>query len=328
MKKWCYYGVIIACAACLWVGCSKTPVTSSSLSSWMEPQEKLKVLSTTAMIDDIVREIGGDDILHMTLIHGQLDPHSYELVKGDSEKLACADILFYNGLELEHGASLKYQLSKHPCAHALGDHLAQSEELIFIDHQVDPHIWMDVELFSHIIDPIVTVLSQHDPEHAEGFARRGEEMRCKMLVLDHTIYEKMQAIPSERRYLIASHDAFFYFARRYLSSPGEVTWKERFAAPEGLAPEGQISSKNIQAITHYAKAHQVSVIFPESNLNQDALKKIVGVLNGEGVKARLSKEPLYGDAMGDVGSSADSYLKMMNHNAEVINSSLLGGLHE
>jgi len=66
------------------------------------------------------------------------------------------------------------------------------------------------------------------------------------------------------------------------------------------------------------------VMFSESNLSQDALKKVVSVLYQKGINSCLAEEPLYGDAMGDQGSNADSYLNMMQHNADVIALHLSG----
>lgn len=312
-------------------GCRDTQIDGRhrALQAWMEPNEKLKILSTTAMIDDLVASIGQDYILHQTLIQGQLDPHGYELVKGDGEKIECADLIFYNGLELEHGASLKYQLTHQSKAYALGDMLLGKEgiDLIFLEKQVDPHIWMDIELFSHVIDPIVEKMSVYDPEHAQVFLENGRALKKKMELLDQKIYRQMQEIPSQSRYLITSHDAFFYFTRRYLAESSEYknqTWKERFAAPEGLAPDGQISPLDIQVIIDYALAHHVKALFPESNLNRDALRKIIEVLNQRGAHVTLAKEPLYGDTMGDIGSGAETYLQMMEYNANQISSSLQG----
>lgn len=335
MKK-----IILLCLLCFGVFACTTgnrtkkerSLRGSSLYEWMTPSKQLKVLSTTAMIDDLVGKIGGEHITNRVLIKGQLDPHSYELVKGDNEIISCADIIFYNGLELEHGASLKYHLTTHLQAYSLGEALANKEKslLLFSEGQVDPHIWMDVRLFSDVIEPIVSILSERDPLHAEAFKSNGENLRKEMLLLDAAIEQKMKEVPKDRRYLIASHDAFFYFARRYLAEDSELEsslWKKRFAAPEGLAPDGQISPKDIQAIIEYAIDHNVKVIFPESNLNKDALKKIVSVLNQKGVEAILAKETLYGDAMGDKGSDADSYLKMMEHNANIIAIYLKGAVN-
>ena len=324
------YALMVSMSVWL-TGCRDTKVDDhhKALQAWMEPNEKLKVLSTTAMIDDLVASIGQDYILHQTLIQGQLDPHGYELVKGDGEKIGCADLIFYNGLELEHGASLKYQLTHQPKAYALGDMLLGQEgvDLIFLEGQVDPHIWMDIDLFSHAIDPLVEKMSLYDPEHAQIFFENGQKLKKQMDQLDQKIYQQMQNIPSQSRYLITSHDAFFYFARRYLAESSEYknqTWKERFAAPEGLAPDGQISPLDIQVIIDYALTHHVQALFPESNLNQDALRKIIEVLNQKGARVVLAKEPLYGDTLGDIGSGAETYLQMMEYNANQISLSLQG----
>ena len=75
------------------------------------------------MIDDLVGQVGGDLIDHIPLIFGEIDPHSYELVKGDDEKISHAQIVFANGLNLEHGASLRYKLDKHPSVVFLGEEI-------------------------------------------------------------------------------------------------------------------------------------------------------------------------------------------------------------
>src|SRR5271163_3592573 len=94
---------------------------SVSTDRWLEENDKLKVLSTTAQIDDLVTSIGGDRVDSRVLIRGDLDPHSYEMVKGDGEKLAGADLIFYNGLGLEHGANLHVYLRGSLHALAVGE---------------------------------------------------------------------------------------------------------------------------------------------------------------------------------------------------------------
>ena len=100
-------------------GCGSSP--ESPLHRWMQDNGKVKILSTTAMIDDLVGQIGGDRVDHLVLITGEMDPHSYEMVKGDEEKFSCASLIFFNGLGFEHGASLRAQLQNHPHAIALGN---------------------------------------------------------------------------------------------------------------------------------------------------------------------------------------------------------------
>ena len=305
-------------------GCSKdTTPAPSEFQTWMSDNGRIKVLSTTAMIDDLVGQIGRDRIDHLTLIVGEIDPHSYELVKGDDEKLSYAQIVFCNGLGLEHGASLRYRLQQHPNSIALGDQIQKKYpgQILMIGGQMDPHIWMDVSLWSKTIDPIVQTLSKLDPEYAGFYQMNGEELLKHMLNVDKKIFDRLQSVPDEKRFLVTSHDAFHYFTRRYLASDEErssMEWMKRCAAPEGLAPDGQLSTMDIQKIIDFLCSHPIGVVFPESNVSKDSLKKIVNACQEKGLAVKISKEMLYGDAMGAKDSDANTYLKVMQHNSETI----------
>jgi manganese/zinc/iron transport system substrate-binding protein len=298
----------------------------SSLEQWMQNNGKIKVLSTTAMIDDLVARIGGDKIDHLCLIVGEIDPHSYELVKGDDEKFERADLLFHNGLCLEHGASLHHRIEKHSSAVAVGDKIQKLHpgKILWRKSQVDPHIWMDVELWSEAIPIIEVELSKRLPNEAEYFHKRAEVLKEECLLVHRTIKERLRKIPEEKRYLVTSHDAFDYFTRAYLREEGEMTWQHRFTAPEGLAPEGQISPADIQAVIDHLLQHQIHALFPESNVSRDALKKIAEACASKGFHVKIIKTPLHGDAMGPKGSTADGYLPMMLHNADVLVSAWEG----
>jgi manganese/zinc/iron transport system substrate-binding protein len=287
-------------------GCSQDPLP---LNAWMASSGKIKVASTTAMIDDLVARVGGEKIDHLTLIHGDIDPHSYELVKGDAEKLSCAQIVFYNGLGLEHGASLRYYLENHPKAVALGNVVQKKhpEAILIIKNQVDPHIWLDILLWKEVVDPIVEELSLLDPENRAYFMENGERLKEEMDKTHAAIVAKLQAVPQSRKYLVTSHDAFNYFTRRYL---GE---EERCRAPEGLAPDGQLSCADIQAIIDHLHRYEIGVVFPESNVSRDALKKIVSACKEKGIVVKIAQEPLYADTLGQ-----NNYLKMMEQNVDVL----------
>ncbi|MCH9609291.1 MAG: Periplasmic zinc-binding protein TroA [Chlamydiales bacterium] len=306
----------ICLVLCFLASCSKV----DRHQQWWESNGKVKVLSTIAMIDDFVAEIGGEHVDTMSLIRGELDPHSYELVKGDDEKFMYADLIFYNGLGLEHARSLRGNLEGNPKAIAVGDPiLKENPSLILkIEGECDPHIWMDITLWMKTIRTIVHSLSAVDPIHTSDYVAAGEKLYTKMEDADRTVYRTMQSIPPERRYLVTSHDAFHYFARRYLALPGEVNWRRRCAAPEGLAPDAQLSVSDIYKIIRHIEKYHVSILFPESNLSRDSLRKILRAGRERGVEIMLAKEPLFGDAIG----SAENYLEMISHNVDVISREL------
>lgn len=314
--------LLIAWVVCLFAhSCSSGD--DSSLNAWMFDKNKIKVLSTTAMIDSLVGAIGGEKIVHIPLIFGEIDPHSYELVKGDGEKFAQAGVVFANGLGLEHGASVRYQLERHPNAIFLGDIIQKQnpEKIIHIDHQVDPHLWMDISLWSLCIDPICEALCKIDPEGAKYYQTNAAALREVLLKRDIEIYSTMQDISEKKRYLVTSHDAFNYFARRYLATPQEEKnnqWRKRFEAPEGLAPDGQLSALDIHKIVHHLQEYGIRVIFPESNVSRDSLKKIMHVCRQKGIQVRIAQSILYGDAMGAADSDTNTYEHMISHNANAM----------
>jgi len=307
--------------------CCSSP-KKGELKEWMEPSGRLKVLATTAMIQDLVQKIGGDQIDILTLIQGDLDPHSYQLVKGDDEKLGFANLIFYNGLGLEHTPSIYLALAHNPRAISLGGEIekARPDLILTYGQDVDPHIWTDVSLWKLAVPSIVQALSEKDPIHAEEYRRRGQKTYRELDALDQQITNIMQDIPEEKRYLVTSHDAFNYFSRRYLASSEERadgSWEKRFQAPEGLSPDSQLSPYQIQHLIDHLKTYQIEVLFPETNLNPDSILKIVDAGNKKGLNVRMATTPLYGDAMGPKGSDGDTYEKMMLHNAKTIRSGLM-----
>lgn len=297
----------------------------SSLDLWIESNDKVRVLCTIAMINDVVEAIGGDAVHCLTLIDHELDPHSYELVKGDDEKLAAADMIVYNGLGLEHAPALRTLLEGSPKALSVGDAVRKvsPSEILFVDIMPDPHIWMDISLWSQTIDPIKDRLVQLVPEQRSAIEKRAEDLRQRMLKAHGEIKEMLSQIPENRRYIVTSHDAFAYFCRAYLREGNETDWRRRCQAPEGLAPDGQLSPLDIDRIVKHLEKHSISVIFSESNVNQDSIRKVVDAGSSLGLKIRISENSLYGDSMGPHESKGDGYLKMISHNARVIHGEIL-----
>jgi len=299
----------------LLLGCSQNTTKQASLKYWMHDSSELRVLCTTAQVGDIVSNIGGEKIKVSILIQGDLDPHSYELVKGDDEKIIHADLVFYNGLNLEHGASLSTSLQSRTKALSIGEQIKERfpEKILKKGEIVDPHLWMDISVWQLGIEPITEQLCRQDPENAPYYKERALLLSERMGNAHLALKEKMGQIPEKKRYLLTSHDAFRYFARGYLSQETETEWQQRFAAPEGLAPDGQLSSIDIQKMIDFLKVHRVSVLFPESNVSRDSIQKIADAGRELNLDVKVCLETLYGDSMSNL-----SYLEMMEKNGDII----------
>jgi manganese/zinc/iron transport system substrate-binding protein len=305
---------ILSIALCLiplfFSGCTQTP-------DFGGPERK-KILCTIAQIGNLVSEIGGDRVEVQVLVPGELNPHSYELVKGDDEKIQGADLVFYNGLGLEHGASLSAMIKAYPRGVAVGESIERlhPEKILWSEGTIDPHIWMDISLWAEAVDPMLKEMIAIDPEGREYYSERAAELKTKMMATDKQIFEMIQSIRAEKRFLVTSHDAFQYFAKRYLMEKNEPDWEKRFKAPEGLSPDGQLNPIDIQKIIDHLAFYDIRVLFPESNVSRDSIRKIVDAGKKIGLEIQISSEVLYGDSL------KGSYLEGMLHNANSIVRSL------
>lgn len=299
--------LLFLCSALGLVSCGKKKIPPAS-------EQKLKVVSTTAMIGELVDLIAKDRVDSYVLITGEIDPHSYELVKGDLSKLKSASVVYYQGLGLEHGASLVSYLKSAPNAYAVGDVLEKdfSDRLIHHDGYLDPHVWLDLDLWKHTVPGITEQLSSIDPDGRQFYESNAQELIKKMEELDQSIIALLNNVPEHKKYLVTSHTAFSYFTRRYIAT--DDLWHKRHMAPEGLAPESQISLYDIEKVVSYISEHGIRVIFTESNVSKDAINKIIDVCKKSGWIIECAEKPLFGDALFD----EKGYLDMMWHNATLL----------
>ena len=277
---------------------------------------KQNVMSTTVVIDSVVKEIVGDKINTSVLIEGEADPHSYQMRKGDREKIYAADLIFANGLSLEHSPSLYYHLEQERAVF-LGDVLLQErpEWIISNNGEIDPHMWMDLQIMQKVAAMICEKVSKLDPVNKEFYEKNCTLLEQKMEELDTKIMGMMESIPDSKRYLVSSHDAFMYFIRRYFpSSTGE-----RLFSMQGISTESEISLKRIRQVINYIKDHGITTIFFESNLPKDCILKVLEICSSFGMEVKISEDPLYGDTLGGM-----TYLEMMEHDAKVIVENLRG----
>jgi manganese/zinc/iron transport system substrate-binding protein len=282
-----------------------------------EIDKKPQILSTTVMIDSLVKEIVQEKFSTILLMEGEIDPHSYQMRKGDKEKIEAAKIIFANGLSLEHNPSLYYHL-KTKDSIFLGDRLLKIDPTCIIsnDGEIDPHMWMDLDIMQKLCDMICAEIIEKDKEHAVFYRENTNKLKEKMYLLDQKIIDMMRAVPEERLYLVSSHDAFNYFVRRYFVTDS----KHRLFSMQGLSTESEISLKRMRQVIDFIKEHHISTIFFESNLPKDSILKVMEICKSFGVDVKISTDPLYGDTLGGM-----TYLEMMEHDAKVIAKNLKEG---
>ena len=278
----------------------------------------LAVVATTGMIADMVRSIGGDAIRLTQLISAGVDPHLYKPIRDDIVAIVHSKIVFYNGLKLEGRM-----------ADVLGSptksdrvHVALSDALDPIDlvgepgtDAIDPHIWMDVALWSKTIPLIRDTLAMRIPERKEQFAQASDEILQQLIRLDEYGVQAMQGIPTQQRVLISSHDAFQYFGRRY---------GLRVEGVQGISTVSEAGLKRIPELIELISKNAVPAVFKESSVAGKMIDAVIEGAADRGLKLKIGNE-LYSDALGPAGSGADSYLGMMKHNFDSVAHALSSG---
>lgn len=332
MKIWKFLviGVLLAVGV---IACSFRPPAAANFDDdWLngeKSKEKIKVLATTAMIGDLVKNVGGEHVDVKILIQGEMDPHTYELMRGDQEKFDHADLVVCNGLGLEHGRSLAEELARNNKVLSLGDNIQENapDLVIYVDDAgtPDPHMWMNLEIWRQGVVPVQLKLQEMMPAYEVEFATNAIRISEDYLSEHQALVKMMHAIPPQNRYLVTSHDAFHYYAKGYLATEDEQqdgTWKKRVCSPEGLAPDGHIGAVDIKKLINYINKHHVTVMFSEANVSPRSLKKILDSCRQNGIEVEIAKEKIYADSLGAPESDAATLREMLRYNSDVIYTNL------
>jgi manganese/zinc/iron transport system substrate-binding protein len=276
-----------------------------------------RVVATTGMIADLVEWIGQGQIALTQLIGAGVDPHLYKPLRDDVVRVLDSDLVLYNGLFLEGRMSelLAQAGSAHRSVIALAETIPVESRLAELDTAVaDPHVWMDVFMWSSVTRSIEQALSRLLPGEAEVLAQRSDDLRRKLEDLDHRGRDAISTIPSKQRILITSHDAFQYFGRRYGIEVQGV---------QGLSTTSEAGLQRIPELIELIIERSIPAVFRESSVAGKLIDAIV-----EGAAARRYRlnvgGELYSDALGPSGSGAESYFGMMEHNFKTI-AEALGG---
>ncbi|MGB1937074.1 MAG: metal ABC transporter solute-binding protein, Zn/Mn family [Akkermansiaceae bacterium] len=279
---------------------------------------KLRVVTTTTMVTDMVKIIGGGRIGVQGLMGPGVDPHSYQITFNDTVALQQADIIFYSGLHLEGKMQdlLEKRASKQGGVFAVTDGVA--ENLLLKPREefqgyYDPHVWGDPKLWQRCIEVVVNALCEADPAAADDYKTRAKAYSEQLLELHLWAERRMAEIPEEQRVLVTSHDAFLYF--------GEAFGIE-VKGLQGVSTNSESGLKDRAELVAFIKSKQLKSIFPESSVNAKGIRAVA-----EEAGVRVSEHELFSDAMGQPGDlvtlhgetyDRGTYIGMIKHNVNTI----------
>lgn len=276
----------------------------------------LKVVTSFTIIADLVREIGGEDVVVHNLVPTGTDPHEYEPLPVDIKKATDADVLFYNGLNLEGGKNgwffkmIKTVGQKE--THVVN--LTERVTPMYIggtdghEEQVNPHAFTDPAVGIVMAEDLRDALVAFDPEHKAAYVQRAERYIARLREVDQKYLETIQAIPEDRRILVTSERAFQYMTAHYGLKEAYI-WE--------IDTEENGSPKQIKALVQFVKDHSVPVLFIESNVDPRPME-IVAKETG----VRIADKRIYSDEIGKPGDEVDTYIKYLEYNIALIGEQL------
>lgn len=290
-------------------------IAAALLMSPLLAQAKLPVVASFSIVADMAREVGGDRVDVVSLVAPDQDAHVFQPAPADVKKLAAAKVFVVNGLGFEgwmtrlsksagfKGLTVTAAAKVKPLA------MAEHDEHEGHDHdhgRVDPHAWHNPQNVLLYTDALADGFAKADPDGAAYYRQRAQAYKAKLGELDAWAARQLAAVPTERRKVLTSHDAFAYLGARY---------QVRFMAPQGVSTEAEASAKGVATLIRQVKKEKVTAIFFENMADRrllDQLSREAGVKVGG---------KLYSDAL-SADPAANSYLQLFRSNVNALLASM------
>ncbi len=282
---------------------------------------KLNVVCTTGMITDAARIIGGKHVEVTGLCGPGVDPHLYLATRADQKRLNNADLVLYHGVHLE--GKMGDLLARIKDSPREGQHISAVADVIDKEKLIrnelfgaypDPHLWFDLQLWKVAAAEAGKALQGADPSHTESYVAATKAYLAKLEETHQWALDRIKQLPTEKRKIVTSHDAYNYFARAYGFEVKGL---------QGISTETKPGLQNIRAAVKYIRENSISVIFAETSVPRDAVETVAQEAGCE-----IFKHELYSDALGKPGSQAESFLGMFRFNLETILMALGDGKGE
>ena len=298
--------VIAVCVAMmLLISCGKGGATSG---------KKIKVTTTTTMLTDLVKTIGGDKVEVTGLMGEGVDPHLYSASAGDIEKLGNADIIVYGGLHLEGKMTEIFEklTSQNKNILNVGDKLDKSKIHLVDQNTPDPHVWFNTELWEKEAEAIEAELSKFDPKNSEYYKENLKKYKVELVELTNYVKTEFSKIPEKSRVLVTAHDAFNYFGEQF---------GLQVKAIQGVSTDSETGTKNISDLANFIVQRNIKAIFVESSVPKKSIEALQEAVKAKGKEVKIGGE-LYSDSLGDEAHNTETYIKTVKANADTIVNAL------
>jgi manganese transport system substrate-binding protein len=294
----CLSGLILLAAA---TGCSTEK----------EKSDKVEVVATYSIIYDLVKNVGGDKVEVHSMVPIGANPHEYDPLPEDVKKMTDADVVFYNGLNLEEGNSWfekLLQTSDKDGKDAPVYRVSERVEPIHLESkglekEPDPHAWLNIQNGIIYVENIRDALMKEDPDHKEYYEKNAEAYITELRKLHDETLTELSSIPEEQRILITSEGAFKYFGEAYQMDTAYI-WE--------INSENQGTPQQIKDLVDFINQGTVPALFVETSVDPRSMETVAKE-TGVPIKGKV-----FTDSLGKPGDDGDTYKGMMEWNTKTV----------
>ncbi|WP_345490812.1 metal ABC transporter substrate-binding protein [Orbus sasakiae] len=267
-------------------------------------EKKFKVITTFTIIQDIAQNVAGDAAIVESITIPGAEIHEYEPTPKDLVRAQSADLVLWNGLNLERWFERFFQDIKNVPSVVVTEGIVPMpiREGSYKGNP-NPHAWMSPSEGLIYVENIRKALVKYDPQNADIYNQNAANYVKKIQAMDRPLREKLAKIPEEKRWLVTSEGAFSYLARDY-------DFKEAYLWP--INAEQQGTPKQVKAVIDLVRANNIPVIFSESTISD---KPAIQVSRETGIKYG---GVLYVDSLSQQDGPVPTYLDLLNVTVETI----------
>ena len=228
--------------------------------------EKFKAVTTFTIIADMARNVAGDAAEVVSITRPGAEIHNYSPTPGDILAARDADLVLWNGLNLELWFERFFRNLRGVPSAVVSDGV----EPIGIGDgpyagKPNPHAWMSPTAAMTYVDNIRDAFVAHDPANAATYRANAEAYRAQIAAVAEPIRAELAALPPERRWLVTSEGAFSYLAR-------DFGLRELYLWPINADQQG--TPQQIRRVIDAMREHQVGVIFSESTISPEPARQV------------------------------------------------------